>query len=41
VHWPFHWSPTVGATIGVAILVLGTLQALVELVRGLVGKAET
>jgi hypothetical protein len=30
----------VGAGIGGAILVLGTIQALVNLVRGLVGEAE-
>lgn len=41
VYWPFHWSPTLGAGIGIAILVLGTLQALVALVKGLVAQPET
>ncbi|MBW2256813.1 MAG: hypothetical protein JRI25_19765 [Deltaproteobacteria bacterium] len=40
VYWPFHWSPTLGAGIGGGILVLGTIQAFVTLVRGLVGEAE-
>lgn len=41
VLWPFHFSTTVGYAAGGAVLVLGTLDAVVKLVRGPKRKAQT
>jgi hypothetical protein len=34
VVWPFHFSPTVGYAVGGAVLVFGTLDNVVKLIRG-------